>query len=279
MRNEVIRTARRAAHDAAPWVVKLARLGYLARGFVYVLVGVLAGLAAIGERSGPEGTRGTLLEIFRHPGGQLLLGAIAAGLAGFALWRVVQALLDPERKGTGAGGIGQRAGYLFSAFIHGGLAATAARLALGERVTGGEDAEARSWTARLMDAPAGRWLVALAGAGLLAYGLYQLWRAWKANLAKRLDLSRLSPETRAWALRAARAGAAARGVVSGILGLFVIRAALAYDPGKARGLEGALRSVREQAYGPWLLGAVALGLAAFGFFEIVKARYRRIHPT
>jgi hypothetical protein len=279
MRNEVIHTAKAAVREAAPWVVKLARFGYLARGFVYVLVGVLAGLAAVGERGRPEGTRGTLLEIFRHPGGQLLLGAIAAGLAGFAIWRVVQALLDPERKGTGAVGIGKRIGYLVSAFIHGGLAATAAKLALGERVRGGEDAQARSWTARLMEAPAGRWLVVLAGAGILAYGVWQLWRAWKSDLAKRLDLARLSPEAREWTVRAARVGVASRGVVSVILGLFVVRAGLAYDPGKARGLEGALQSVREKAYGPWLLGAVAAGLAAFGIFEIMKARFRRIHPA
>ncbi|HEX8430546.1 MAG TPA: DUF1206 domain-containing protein, partial [Longimicrobium sp.] len=220
---------------------------------------------------------GAFSEILRHPGGKFLLGILAVGLVGYAVWRFVQAALDPEGKGD-AKSYAKRVGYAGSGIIHAGLALTAARLALGSSQGGGGDG-AQSYTARLMDAPAGRWLVAAVALGMAAYGIFQLFKAYRTKLGKRLDLSSVSPGTREWIVRAGRAGLAARGVIFAIVGFFLIRAALHRDPGEARGLEGALEAVRAQSYGPWLLGMMALGLIGYGVLEFVNARYRRIQPA
>lgn len=275
----VERHARRAVREAAPWVVRLARFGYAARGVVYVIVGVLAARAAMGSGGRVEGTRGALAEVLRQPGGRILLGLMAVGLAGYAVWRVVQAALDPEGKGSDGKGIVQRLGYALSGVVHAGLALAAARMALRNSSSGSGGDGTVTWTARLMEAPAGRWLVALVGIGFAAYGVYQLVRAIKSDLAKRLDLSRMRVRTREWAVRAAKAGVAARGVVFLIIAWFLVQAAIDYDPGEARGLQGALEALRSTPAGPWLLGAVAVGLVGYGLFEIVKARFRRIRPV
>jgi hypothetical protein len=275
----VERHARRAANEAAPWVVGLARFGYAARGVVYVIIGYLAARVAMGKGGQVEGTRGALGEILEGPGGRVLLGLVALGLLGYALWRIVQAALDPEGKGSDGKGVVQRLGYALSGVLHAALALAAARMVL-RNSSGGQGGDgATTWTAWLMEAPAGRWLVALVGLGIAAYGVYQLVRAVKSDLAKRLDLSRMRVRTREFLIRAARAGLAARGVVFLIIAYFLARAAMDYNPGEARGLQGALEALRSQSYGPLLLGAVALGLIAYGLFEIVKARYRRISPT
>ncbi|HEU4455435.1 MAG TPA: DUF1206 domain-containing protein [Longimicrobium sp.] len=269
--------ARGAARDAAPWVVGLARLGYAARGVVYVIVGVLAARVAMGERARVEGTRGALTEIIEKPFGRVMLGIVALGLFGYALWRLVQAVMDPERKGHDAGGTVKRLGYALSGIVHAGLALTAARMVMGS--SGGGGGGTQTWTARLMEAPAGRWLVALVGLGFAGYGIYQFYRAIKSDLAKRLDLGSMRARTREMAIRAARAGVAARGVVFLLIAYFLARAAIDYNPAEARGLQGALQALRDASYGPYLLGAVAVGLIGYGLFEIVKARYRRISAT
>jgi hypothetical protein len=279
IQHEMGHQARNAARQAGPGVVMLARLGYAARGVVYVIVGILAARVAMGERSRVEGTRGALTEIIDKPFGRVMLGIVALGLFGYALWRLVQAGLDPERKGSDGKGAVKRLGYALSGIVHAGLALTAARMVMGSSSGGGDGSQTATWTGRLMDAPAGRWLVALVGLGIAAYGIYQFYRAAKSDLAKRLDLGGMRARTREMAIRAAKAGVAARGVVFLLIAYFLARAAITYDPGEARGLQGALEALREASYGPYLLGIVALGLIGYGLFEIVKARYRRISAT
>lgn len=279
IQHEMEHQARNAARQAGPGVVMLARLGYAARGVVYVIVGILAARVAMGERSQVEGTRGALAEIIEKPFGRVMLGIVALGLFGYALWRLVQAALDPEHKGSDGKGTVKRLGYALSGIVHAGLALTAARMVTGSSSGGGGGSQTTTWTARLMEAPAGRWLVALVGLGFAAYGIYQFYRAAKSDLAKRLDLGKMRVRTREMAIRAARAGVAARGVVFLLIAYFLARAAITYDPAEARGLQGALEALRDASYGPWLLGIVALGLIGYGLFEIVKARYRRISAT
>lgn len=270
---------RRTAQEAAPWIQRLARLGYAARGVVYVVVGGLAAQAALSRAERPEGSEGALLTILRQPGGKALLGVVALGLAGYVLWRLVQALLDPEHKGSEAKGIATRIGYLLSALLHAGLTVEAVRLLRGTGGGAGGDQRAAHWTATALDQPLGRWLVGLAGAGIIAFGLYELYRGITIDFGERLELSRQDPATRQRIIRLGRAGYMARGVVFGIIGWFVVQAALRYDPQQAQGLEGALLTLRNQAYGPWLLGAVALGLIAYGLFQLVNARFRSIRPA
>jgi hypothetical protein len=271
--------ASHAAGEAAPWVEWLARLGYAARGVVYIIVGALAAQAAFGSGGQVTDSDGALQTILRQPYGQVMLGVVALGLAGYAMWRFVEAALDPEHKGSDAKGIAKRIGYAISGVIHAALAFEAARMVM-RGASGGSGGEgADHWTAMLISQPFGPWLVGLVGLGIAAFGLYQLYRAYASDPAKRLSLTGLGATAREWVIRAARLGYAARGVVFGIIGFFVVQAALQYDPSDAVGLGGALRTLQRQSYGPWLLGAVAVGLVAYGIFELVKARYRRIHPA
>lgn len=266
-----------AARDAAPWVERLARAGFFSRGVVYVLVALLAGRAAYEQRH-PSGTRGAMLEILHHPMGRVVLPALALGLLGFALWSAVQAVLDPERRGTSLKGLGKRAAHLFTAVVYVGLAATAARLAVYGWAQGDRESAGR-FTAPVMEHPMGRWAVMAVGAWMLGYGLWLLYRSVAKEPEKMLDVSSLRPRTQHALKLAGRVGVAARGVVFGVIGVYLGLAALHHRPNEARMPAGALESVRQQPHGRWLLAVVAVGLAAFGLFEMVKARYRVIRAA
>ena len=264
--------ARGAARDAAPWVEKLARAGYAARGIVYVVVGIIAAQAAMGD-GGVTDQRGAFGAILERPGGKFMLGLLAMGLVGFAVWRFVEAGLDPEHDGAA-----KRVLFALSGIVHVGLALSAARMALGSS-SGGGGGGSDSWTAKALGAPGGRFLVAAAALGIAGYGVMQLVKAYKSKMDKRLDLSSLNSEARQWAVRASRAGLAARGVVFLVMGFFLLQAGLQEDAGESRGLGGALSAVHDTSYGPWLLGLVALGLVGYGVTQLLKARYRRITPA
>lgn len=268
--------ARQAGHEAAPWVEKLARIGYAAKGVVYIVVGGLAVQTAFGSGGRITGSEGALQTIGSQPLGQILLGLVALGLVGYAVWRLVAAVLDPENKGTDAKGIITRIGFLVSAVIHGALALEAFRLLRGSAGGGGGDSGAQQRTATLMSQPFGVWLVGAVGLIVLGFGLYELYKAYTVDLSKRLDLSKMDADHRRWVIRIGRFGFAARGVVFALIGIFLIQAALQHDPSESRGLEGALESLLTQPFGPWLLALVALGLVGYGVFTLVKSRYRRI---
>lgn len=274
---EVQHHARRAAHETAPWVQRLARLGYAAKGVVYIIIGYIAADAAFSRSEQVQGSEGALSTILRQPFGKVLLGVVALGLAGYVLWKAVQALLDPEHKGGHAKGMVARIGYGISAVLYAGLTLEAVRMLRGSGGGGGNGAQ--HWTAAVMDKPFGRVLVGLVGLGIAGYGIYELVRAFKSDLAKKLNLGGSPVATRDRVVMLGRAGMAARGVVFGIIGWLVLQAALRYEPSRAQGLQGALVKLREAAYGPWLLMLVALGLIAYGIFQLVKARYRVIRAA
>lgn len=274
---EVQNQARRAVAQTAPWVQSLARLGYAAKGVVYLIIGGLAAQAAFSPAEQVEGPQGALGTILSQPFGKVLLGIMILGLAGYVLWKVVQGVMDPEHKGGSVKGAFARIGFLLSAAMYAALTLEAVRMLRGSG--GGEGNGPQHWTAALLDKPFGRLLVGIAGAGIAAYGMYEIYRAFASDLAKRLDLEGSAVATRRRVVGLARAGTAARGVVFGVIGWLVLMAAVRYDPSRAQGLEGALGTLRGAAYGPWLLGAVALGLVAYGIFQLVKARYRVIRPA
>lgn len=268
--------ARRAAHQASPAVQKLARLGYAAKGVVYLIIGGVAAQAAFSPAEQVEGTEGALHTILEQPFGRVLLGIVALGLAGFVVWRAVQAIVDPEHSGGGMKRAAGRIGFAISGVVYAALTLEAVRMIRG---SGGQGGGTEHWTAVVMEKPFGRIAIGLAGVGIGAYGLYQLIKAFKSDLDKRLNLEGSAVATRKRVVALARAGTAARGVVFAIIGWLVIKSALQYDPSEAQGLQGALVTLREAAYGPYLLGLVALGLMAYGISQLVKARYRVIRPV
>ena len=265
------------ARRLSPWVERLARVGYAAKGLVYLLVGGLAARAALGAGGRTTDSGGALRSLGDGTGGKLLLALIAAGLLGYALWRVIAAATDAEGKGDDAKGLAQRLAGAGRGLLYVGLALQALRLLRGGGAREGSRAE--DWTARLMAAPAGRWLVAAVGLGVIGYALYQLYRAYASKVRKHLDLSTLGADGQRLVVALGRFGIGARGVVFLVIGWFLIRAARQSDASEASGVGEALRTLAAQSHGKWVLAVTGLGFVAYGLYQFANARYRRIAVT
>lgn len=255
-------TRKRAAREVAGWVPPLARLGYAARGVVYLLVGFMA-LRAATVAGSPAGAPDALGSLMDEAGGQLMLMFIAFGLAAHVLWRFVQAVLDPEHTGEDSKRIARRAFHLFSGVIYGSLAWVAWELSRGE-TSRGEGPQV--WISQLLELPAGRWLVMAAGLAVITYGMHQIVKAWRGDVNRRM-----ARNDRAVIL-IARIGVGARGLVLLPVGWFVFNAGRHYDPQVAGGTREALQLLDRAG----LLALVGVGLIAFGLHQFAKAVYRRI---
>jgi hypothetical protein len=275
--NRLPTEARQVVHKARPALEKLARAGHIAKGVLYVTVGVLAVRAAMGVGGDTTDNRGALREIIQLPFGQVLLVAVAVALFGYALWRVLEGVLDPRHEGTDWKAVIKRIGYVISGLVHAGLGVSAVQLANGTPSASSEQTS-KHWTAKLLAASYGPWLVGAVGAIVVGVGLYQLWRAYNGSFKRDLKLGEMSPAERSWTNVAGRFGLAAHGLVFDVMGIFLILAALEHNPNRAHGLGGALAELSTSPLGPWLLATVALGLMAYGIYMFVEARYRRI-PT
>lgn len=263
--------------EAKGWIEPLGRFGYAAKGIVYALIGVLAAQAAFGRGGETTDSQGALQRIVQAPFGKVLLGIVAIGLVGYAIWRLVQAFEDTENKGSDAKGYITRAGYAGVGLAYLGLAFSAVQMITGSNSQGSGGQQ--GLTARLLAQPFGQLLVGLIGAVVIGVGAYQLYKAYSAKFREELKLQEMSQTEEQWATRSGRLGFAARGIVFIITGILVITAALQTDASQARGMSGALDTLSQQQYGPWLLGLVALGLVAYGLFCLVEARYRRMVIT
>lgn len=270
--------AEEAARRASSWVEWIARFGYAAKGVVYVVMGVLAVLAAANAGGGSTTDQnGAFQAIEEAPFGQVLLGVVAIGLLGYVLWRSIQAVADPDGEDKDLRGIAKRIGYAGSALIHAGFAFTAANLAAGAGGDWGSSSE--EWTGWVLSLPVGWLLVAGIGAGIVGVGLYQIYEAYYVEFEKYLKLGGMDEGEHEWIEHGGRFGVAARGVVFVIAGVLLVLAALRSDEQEVRGLGGALSALLEQPFfGNLLLGIVAVGLVAYGLLMCAVARYRRIAP-
>jgi hypothetical protein len=257
-----------------PWVEGLARLGYIARGVLYATVGLLAVGVALGLGAAPPDKEGAIAAIGAQPAGKILLLIIAVGLAGYALWGLIRALLDPLGRGTDPKGLGQRAGYLVSGLSYGSLVLPTVRMLLGQGTDNGNGVQ--EGTAALLTAPFGPWLVGLVGVIAMIGGLGQFYEAYSAKFQKEFKTHQMRESELTWATRIGRFGYAARGVVFVLGGFFLVQAARNVDPQHAKGLDGALQTLAHQPYGPVLLGIVALGLVAFGIYSVLCARWIQV---
>jgi hypothetical protein len=257
-------------HEVKPWIARLARVGFVAKGVIYLLIGGLAALAALGRggKADPD-KHDAMTAVFRAPFGRALLGTIAVGLAGYAIWKLVEGIRNPARHGTL-----KRIGSFGIAVFTAAIAYSAGALALANRHTSSGSDKSEHWTAKALALPYGAYLLWAVAGGLVLYGLYQLACAIRAKLDDDLDLGRLSNGARRAVVGVSRFGIAARGVVFCTIGVLVARAAQQHDPKQAGGLRDSLRELL--ALGRWPFVAIALGLAAYGIYELVNARYRRI---
>jgi hypothetical protein len=249
----------------------LARAGYGARGFVYLLLGAVAITSALWSGDA-EGTSGALSGLLGVPFGRILIGLVAVGLLGYVLWKLAQGLLDADHVGDDAKGFFTRAGHLVSAGANVFLLLTAANLALG-RGSGGEGNGEESASAWLLQQPFGPYLLGMAGAAVIAAGIIQVWYGASGAFRKRLSLP---AQHESWMDRICRFGLIARGVVLAIIGGFLGYAAFTVSPDNAAGTAEALDYVHSLPFGPWLYGIIALGFLAFGAYGVVQAMYRSI---
>lgn len=268
------------AQSGTGWYAVLARIGLVAKGISYGLVGTLAIALAAGHGGQATSRNGALVTIADESWGKLVLVLLALGFAAYAIWRIVQAFAEREDPEDGeAKGFakkwGKRAGYLGRGLIYAGLTYTTVRLLTGSGAEQSQNEKARETTAAIFDWPGGRWIVGLAGFAIIGAGLWNIYRGLSKKFEEKWR-GGMSRTERTWGSRAGVGGHVARGVVFGLIGIFVTKAATDYDAQDAIGFDGALRKLAEAAYGPWLLGVTAAGLVAYGVFCLVDARYRDV---
>lgn len=262
---------------ASTWLERLARAGFVAKAILYATIGALSASAALGLGGGRTGgttdTHGAMATLLAAPLGQLLLAAIGVALVGYAAWRIVEGVADPDERGSDVKGLMLRGSFIARGVAHAAIAVSAFRLATGSG-DGGGGPTSREATRSAFELPGGQWIVWLVALSLAGYGVYQLYRAAATKLSRRLDKHALASEMGGWAIGVSRFGIAARGVVFIAIGWLFVRAATQHDASEAGGLGEALRRLRD--LGRWPFAAIAIGLIAYAGYQVVNARYRRI---
>jgi type IV secretory pathway VirB2 component (pilin) len=275
----VIHKADRVTHEtvANPWAIALMRLGYAAKGLVYVILGGLAVKYAVGAGGAVTDPKGALHAVDIGLFGHILLGIVAAGLLGYMLWNLARALLDLDHRGKDAKGIMLRIGFGVVALAYATLAFAAFQLAT-SMGNGGKssDATTQDWTGRFLNTPLGVPLVILGGVILIVVAGALAVEAYRARFRRYIKSTNLPEVAEQGLVLAGRFGYAAMSVVLAIIGIFLIVAATQHNPGEAKGLGGALQQLTQAPMGPVLLGVVAIGLIAYGAFSLACTYYRRL---
>ncbi|MGW2398189.1 DUF1206 domain-containing protein [Kitasatospora sp. NPDC001664] len=263
------RTRRRADR----WVRASGRAGFVARGTVYLLVGYLALRIAFGGDGSEEADRqGALQHVSEQPFGRAALWLLAAGFACMTLWRAMEALDGGRGKHRTAGRILNAGRAVFYAAVCWATAAFAA----GAGASESSDTKSRDWTATLLGEPGGRYLVGAAGLVVIGVAVGAAVRGLLRKFLDKLDTTAMASRTRTAVTAVGVAGTTARGVVFAAVGLFLLLAAIRFDPGRAKGVDDTLRTFAATPAGPWLLALVAAGLLLFGLFSYATARWRRL---
>jgi hypothetical protein len=276
------REAREKAAAGSGWYAWLARSGLLAKGVSFGLVAVLAIGLAVGAGGESTSRQGALQTLAHHDWGKVLLVLLAIGFAGYAIWRFVQAFAESEPASGQRGAAkkwGKRVGYAGRGSIYAGLTFSTVKVLVGSSGQQSQNEKAHKTTAAVLDWPAGRWLVGIAGLCLVGAGVWNLYRGVALKFEDKWRTGDMSEAERTWGGRAGVAGHIARALVFAMIGIFVTKAAIEYNPNDAIGLDGALRKLANGTYGPYLLGLTAAGLLCYGVFCLVDARYRDVSTS
>ena len=246
-----------------------ARMGYGARGAIYLIVGGLALMAAFGSGGKSTGSKGALKTIYSQPMGEVLLFALIIGLLSYCIWRFIQSIKDTDNHGTSAKGLAIRGGLLVSAITHAFLAFWAAQLLL--TGSGNENSQQSGW----LDQPAGQLALGAIGVAVIGAGIAHIAKGWSAKFRKYLDIP---TSQQSWAIPTCRFGLIARGAVWCILGGFLVRTGWVSGGQGTSNMGDALNSLHGSPYGSWFFAIIAAGVFAFGMYSWLEAFYRRVEP-
>jgi len=248
----------------------LMRLGYIVRGLVYGMIGLLALQVAVGIGGSLDDPQGAIVALGKTPLGTLVLYGILLGLVGYGLWGFIRAIADPLHKGSDAKGIAMRVGYAVSGISYLLLALATYGLITGATSAaqnGAQTTQTQNTAASVMSNSWGPIAVGVAGIIVMVIGAIQVFQGIKSTFDKQFDPYALTLYQRTWIDRLGRFGTAARGLVFGLIGFFLLSAGLNHNANKAQGIDGVLNALLHQPAGPILLGVVALGLVAFGVYS------------
>jgi hypothetical protein len=264
-----------------PWVVGVGRIGWLAKGIVYALTGVLA-LTVVADpfdvSEGEANQTGAIAKIAQQPFGELLLWAMALGLFIYAAWRIVTVALPADTDGHA---LLKRVAYVVSAIVYIALALTAISLARNPGSSGaeGEDSRIGKFTADVMGWTGGRWLVAAIGLTVIGVGVYFFVKAVTGKFQKELENRSVGPLSWSAIRKMGVVGWIGRAVMMGLIGVFLVRAAIQFDPNEARGLDDSLRRIADNSFGVLLVFVVGIGLIVYGAFCIVTVPTQKVVAT
>jgi hypothetical protein len=266
---------REVATGASPILDRIARLGLLANGVVVLIVGALALRFVLGLGPGLAGPEDALASLLRQPFGRITLAILSPGLWAYGVWKLVQAVLDPENKGTSFVGMMERVGFAFTALAYLTLGMAGFQLLLGDRVGGATPPE--ELAGKILAPHFGRSVVGLFGGIMVLAGVLQLRMGVTARFRHTLALDRMSRTEVMAVLALGCMGYLALGILSMVIGYFLVQVALLYDPEAAGGWQEALTLLGSLDRGRWTLGVVAAGVVSYGLFFIMSARYRRTY--
>ncbi len=264
-------------HRPVDLTERLGRVALATQGTLYLVVGLLAASLALGDHGGDKeaSQRGAIESVARQPFGRVLLLVLLAGLLAHTAWRTLLAARGEPGPDDDGKSLVKRAANTGRAVIYLGLSAVAFRFLTTSTDQGGGSGDTeRAHTARVLDWPAGQWLVIAVGLGVIGVGLWRMSQVVTANFMDDLDLTGVDRRMRRLVEIAGRVGYLARGVAFGLVGWFLLVAGIQHDPSESRSLDESLRELLARPHGPWLLGLLALGMVLFGAYRVLDARFR-----
>ena len=254
-----------------PWVSRVVRLGYLAKGIIYSFIGVLALRLAVGMGGGrltdPSGVLRTLLA---QRFGSLMLAAIGIGIVGYAGYYIFEAVADLRRQGGGRRGWMNRSLTIIKAAVYGAIGVQALLVVFFDRRPS-DRTEQSAWA--IMQMPLGQWLLIAIGIGVVIYGITQLKMVFRGGVDEDIDAARVRREA-PWLMPLGRFGIGARSIIIVLMGATFARSGWRGRASDADGYRDALRTIA--SFDPWLLAAVGAGLLCFGVYQLCHARYARL---
>jgi hypothetical protein len=256
------------------FMARLAAIGYFVYGGVYVLVGALAAKVALGTGGRLTGTQGAIREVAREPFGGVMLVVIAIGLFAYSIWRLTQAIVDPEGHGRGWKGLAIRGGRLISSLSYGALAVFTVEMLTASRAPNGD----ATWALRLVTEPVGAVLGTIVALVILGAAIAQFHDAVTGDFGEPVRQSGMTQPERTVGKWAGRVGFTARGVIFAMVGASLLYAVFDANPGRAaRSIDELFVWLLHLPYGRWALGLVGVGLAGYGMLMVQVAMHRR-HP-